>query len=57
MMTLDEAIAHAEWKAKNCFDWADKETYPPDIRKCGEEHQQLADWLKELKQRREEDEE
>ena len=56
-MTLEEAIAHAEWKAKNCFDWADKETYPPDIRKCGEEHQQLADWLKELKKRREANEE
>ena len=39
-MTLDEAIIHCEEKAKECS-------------KCGKEHQQLADWLKELKQHRE----
>ena len=41
-MTLDEAIKHAEEVAeeKRC-------------EKCGEEHRQLAEWLKELKQLRE----
>ena len=38
-MTLDEAIAHAEEKAK-CGG------------KCGEDHAQLAMWLKELQTRR-----
>ena len=40
-MTLDEAIKHAEEVAeeKRC-------------EKCGEEHRQLAEWLKELKQLR-----
>ena len=36
-MTIDEAIKHAE--EKRC-------------EKCGEEHRQLAEWLKELKQLR-----
>ena len=41
MMTIDEAIKHAERvaeanKSANCIE-------------CAEEHQQLADWLKELK--------
>lgn len=40
-MTLDEAIQHCEEKAK-CGD------------ACGQEHKQLADWLKELRQAREE---
>ena len=41
-MTLDEAIKHAEEVAeeKRC-------------EKCGEEHRQLAEWLKELQQLRE----
>ena len=39
-MTLDEAIQHCEEKAE-CGD------------ACGQEHKQLADWLKELKQARE----
>ena len=38
-MTLEEAIAHCEEKAKCNND-------------CGAEHQQLADWLRELKQLR-----
>ena len=40
-MTIDEAIKHAEEVAeeKRC-------------EKCGEEHRQLAEWLKELKQLR-----
>lgn len=37
MMTLDEAIAYAEEVAAASYD------------ECGEEHRQLAEWLKELK--------
>lgn len=36
MMTLDEAIEHAEWAANNCEG------------ECSEEHKQLAEWLREL---------
>ncbi|MBO6304328.1 MAG: hypothetical protein J6M62_04490 [Selenomonadaceae bacterium] len=39
-MTLDEAIKHAEEKARECG-------------KCAEEHRELAAWLKELKWYRE----
>lgn len=47
-MTIDEAIKHAEIvaeanKSANCIE-------------CAEEHQQLADWLKELKALRKEKE-
>jgi hypothetical protein len=38
MMTLDEAIAHAEWCAEN------------SCGECADDHRQLAEWLKELKQ-------
>lgn len=40
-MTLDEAILHSEEKAEQLCG------------KCAEEHAQLAEWLKELKIRRE----
>jgi len=40
-MTLDEAIKHCEEIAYSKCD------------KCGEEHKQLAEWLKELKERKE----
>jgi hypothetical protein len=53
--TLDEAIAHAEAEAKaneamceSCSTAEAKE----HIRKCAEEHRQLASWLQELKERR-----
>lgn len=36
MMTLEEAIKHAEEKSNGCS-------------KCNDEHRQLAEWLKELK--------
>lgn len=39
-MTLGEAIAHAEWCAKEACG------------ECAEEHEQLADWLRELKRAR-----
>ena len=32
------------------------EYVPKEIRKCAEEHEQLAEWLEELKRRREEEE-
>ena len=39
MMTLDEAIQHCKEKS--------------DCTECGAEHKQLAEWLRELKERRE----
>lgn len=41
MMTLDEAIAHAEEVANASCD------------ECSKEHKQLAEWLKELKRYKE----
>ena len=40
-MTLDEAISHCEEVANRC-----------DNRECASEHRQLAEWLRELKERR-----
>lgn len=65
MMELDEAIRHAEEKAKElestCALWkrlSDERglSIPSDYepcKKCAEEHEQLAEWLKELKRVRE----
>ena len=47
-MTLTEAIKH-------CEDIADYDCFTDEQRKCSEEHRQLADWLRELKERREKD--
>ena len=51
-MTLDEAIAHArevaEEQRKAC-DLAWIWDNPDNIKKCAEEHEQLAEWLEELK--------
>ena len=44
-MTLDEAILHAEQAADMCS------LTDGDI-KCEQEHRQLAEWLKELKEYR-----
>lgn len=44
-MTIEEAIAHAQKTADTRTDLCDE---------CREEHRQLADWLTELKQLREE---
>lgn len=51
-MTLDEAIEHAEEVAEQ-NEWFEK-NYLESIqcRKCAEEHRQLAEWLRELKQLR-----
>lgn len=46
-MTIDEAIKHAEEVASRMFD--DR----VHCVKCADEHRQLAEWLKELKQLRE----
>ena len=51
-MTLDEAIAHArevaEEQRKACdLSWVWHN--PDNIKKCAEEHDQLAEWLEELK--------
>ena len=60
MMTLDEAIKHCEEKAKELSnkayaEWGksmtEEEAY--DCNECAREHEQLAEWLKELKAYRE----
>lgn len=64
-MTLDEAIKHAEEVAyqkelESGFD-TDNERYAmtdkerTDCKECADEHRQLANWLKELKQLREQE--
>ena len=68
MMDLNEAIAHAEEKAKELRIEAEqlrdigevisnpKQPYNEPVKNClacAEEHEQLAEWLKELKQLRE----
>ena len=64
-MTLDDAIRHAEEKAEqneeiykaHCRIYTkevvDKIDPNPSCKKCAEEHRQLAEWLRELKQLRE----
>lgn len=51
-MTIDEAIIHArevaEEQRKAC-DLAWVWDNPDNIKKCAEEHEQLAEWLEELK--------
>ncbi len=57
-MTLEEAIKHAEEVSNKCqnFVTAHKEDRELEFiqrtGKCAEEHRQLAEWLKELKERR-----
>ena len=62
-MTIDEAIAH-EREVAEIYRNNDKLNktlgksspyYNTDCIKCAEEHEQLADWLEELKKRRSED--
>ena len=63
MMTLDEAIEHCHEKAKDLRTEADYLDAPygmdtserTDCLECAKEHEQLAEWLTELKQRREKD--
>ena len=59
-MTLEEAIEHAEKVAEENEKislYTPVECIPADLsieqcQKCAEEHRQLADWLKELRERR-----
>ena len=50
-MTLDEAIKNAEEVAEN-IEKNGIFKHPDNLRDCAEEHRQLAEWLKELKQTR-----
>lgn len=59
-MTLEEAIAHCEEKAKELKETA--KTYPNyepydkdhnNCLECANDHEQLAEWLRELKEARE----
>ena len=62
MLSIDEAIAHARAVAETCEDEASKydmsDSYEREVAykegKCAEEHEQLAEWLEELKALREE---
>ena len=62
-MTLDEAILHAEQQAelleesaKGCdMDYRIEREIAYKSSKCAAEHRQLAEWLSELKERRERD--
>ena len=62
MLSIDEAIAHAREVADTCECEASKydmsDSYESHVAyqegKCGEEHEQLAEWLEELKALREE---
>lgn len=49
MLSLDEAIQHCEEKAKEQRIEANYRIPPKaECLKCAEEHEQLAEWLKEL---------
>ena len=62
MLSIDEAIAHARAVAETCEYEASKydmsDSYEREVGykegKCAEEHEQLAEWLEELKALREE---
>ena len=61
MLSIDEAIKHARDIAETCECEASKydmsDSYEREVAykegKCGEEHEQLAEWLEELKSLRE----
>ena len=61
MLSIDEAIAHAREVAETCECEASKydmcDSYERQVAyqegKCAEEHEQLAEWLEELKMYRE----
>ena len=60
MMSLDEAIKHAEEVAEENQAIVDSCDYYGEnmakCEKCAEEHRQLAEWLKELKELKEDEE-
>lgn len=57
MIILDEAIKHCEEKAEELRKQSDEIVLCTNVKKeclkCAEEHEQLAEWLKELKAYRE----
>lgn len=55
MMTLDEAIEHAKGKAREqrYYTNFEKGTMRHSCVECAEEHEQLAEWLEELKEYKE----
>lgn len=59
MLTLDEAIKHCHEKARELREQPFKIKMDiediADCEECAEEHEQLAEWLTELKERREAD--
>lgn len=60
MLDLESAIKHCEEKAKELREQVDAHMVVDaedigDCIECAEEHEQLADWLKELKRYRETD--
>ena len=62
MMTLEEAILHCEEVAEINENIAynienDNWMAIAECQKCAEEHRQLAEWLKELRERRQNDRE
>lgn len=60
-MTLDEAIEHCHEKAAEldvkamCIEEAYQTTEQAECEKCATDHRQLAEWLTELKEYREDD--
>ena len=56
-MTIDETIKHARDKAneQNYYASFERGKHIQSCKKCAEEHEQLADWLEELKKYREMD--
>ena len=52
-MTLDEAIKHAEEVAERLENSCKRDWMGEDDKSCASDHRQLAEWLKELKQLRE----
>lgn len=54
MMTLEQAIEHARTVAEEYESVSKGSDYiAEDCKKCAEEHKQLAEWLEELRGRRE----
>lgn len=52
-MTIDEAILHAKLKANEQRHYSQFEKVRNSCIKCAEEHEQLAEWLEELKEYKE----
>lgn len=54
-MTLDKAIKHCEGVAERLKNSCKRDWMGEDDKRCAEEHRQLAEWLKELKQLKEQE--